>query len=111
MAGSFDLLLLTSTHGVDWNLYLSLLRPFGKICFLGALEYEVKTEIANLVAGSKMICGSNIGSRPTIRKMLEFAALYDIQPKIEVFPLEQINVAIDKLRKNQIRYRGVLKMS
>ncbi len=107
----FDLLLSSSIDGFDWESSLSLLNPFGKLCFLGALTHEFKVQISSFVAGSKMICGSNIGSRPSIRKMLEFAALFQIQPLVEIFPLDQVNVALQKLRDNQIRYRGVLKIS
>ncbi len=106
---SFDLLLSTAIAGLDWELFLSLLHPFGTLCFLGGLEKECQITIANLVERSKMICGSNIGSRPTLREMLEFAALFKIAPQIELFPLSKVNEAIKKLRKNQIRYRGVLK--
>lgn len=108
-ANSFDLLLSSSTHGVDWELYLSILRPKGKLCLLGALEQELQTNIMNLVGGSKMVCGSNIGSRPGIKKMLEFAALHNIRPKIEIYPMKEVNEAIEKLKANKIRYRAVSK--
>jgi uncharacterized zinc-type alcohol dehydrogenase-like protein len=49
-----------------------------------------------------------IGSRNTIREMLEFAARHDIEATTEVLPLAEVNKAIEKVRANKARYRMVL---
>jgi len=33
-----------------------------------------------------------------------------ITPIIETYPLEEINIALDRVRSNQVRYRAVLTM-
>ncbi len=104
----FDFILSSSTHGLDWTRTLSSLRPKGKLCLLGALEQNVETPITNIVHGQRTICGSNIGSRPGIKQMLNFAARHNILPKIEEFPMSQVNEALTKLRAGKMRYRAVL---
>jgi len=104
----FDFILSSSTHGLDWEKCIAALRPRGKLCLLGALEHKVEVLITNLVHGRKHVCGSNIGSRPVIKEMLSFAARHNIAPQIELFPMEKINEAIDKLRAGKMRYRAVL---
>lgn len=109
-ANSIDLLLCTSSGKMDWKAYLETLRPKGKLCLIGApKEGEVKFEVFNLIFGRKNVSGSNIGSVPVMRKMLRFAALHGIVAKTEVFPMNEINTALNKLANNQIHYRAVLK--
>jgi len=51
---------------------------------------------------------SPIGSRATIREMLELAAQFGIRPRVETFPLAEAQQAIAKVRQNAVRYRAVL---
>ncbi len=105
---SFDFILSSSSNNLDWNSLIGTLRPRGKLCILGALEHSLVIPITDLVDGRKMICGSNIGSRPVIKQMLAFAARHQIYPQIEEFPMQDVNKAIEKVRSNKIRYRAVL---
>jgi len=43
-----------------------------------------------------------------ILEMLSVAEKYGIQPLVEVFPFEQANEAMQKVRDNKVRYRAVL---
>ncbi|NGX62114.1 MAG: Aldehyde reductase Ahr [Chlamydiae bacterium] len=107
---SLDLILFTSSAMVDFDSYLSLLRPKGKLCILGApKEGHVDVPIFSLLPFRKMVCSSAIASPHVIDEMLQFAALHNIVAKTEVFPMHEANLAIEKLSKNQIRYRAVLK--
>jgi uncharacterized zinc-type alcohol dehydrogenase-like protein len=40
--------------------------------------------------------------------LLEFCARHQIQPLVEVLPMDQINTAIARLRRGDVRYRFVL---
>lgn len=106
----FDFILSSSSSGLAWDKWIGLLRPRGRLCLLGALEQPFTTSIANLVEGRKIVCGSNIGSRPVIKQMLRFAARHNIRPKIEEFSLKDVNKAIQRLREGKVRYRAVLKI-
>ena len=40
--------------------------------------------------------------------MLNFCAVHQIQPMVEVFPFKQVNEAIAKVAAGQVLFRGVL---
>jgi uncharacterized zinc-type alcohol dehydrogenase-like protein len=40
--------------------------------------------------------------------MLEFAHLHDIKPQVEVYPMSEVNDALDRLKSGEARYRIVL---
>lgn len=42
------------------------------------------------------------------REMIDFFALHNIKPQIELMPIDKINEALDLVRKNKPRYRIVL---
>ncbi len=105
---SFDFLLCTIPNPLDWQLYVDLLRPKGTLCFVGAQTKPISLTCFSLLTGRKTVTASNIGSRPDITKMLHFAANHNIRAEIELFPMHQVNEAIDKVRSGQIRYRAVL---
>ncbi|MFW7379226.1 MAG: NAD(P)-dependent alcohol dehydrogenase [Oligoflexus sp.] len=109
LASSFDFILSTVSADLDWNLYLNLLRPDGKLCIVGIPQSELKIQAFPLIAGRKSICGSPIGSRTMMNEMLEFAARHGIEARTELMPMSEVNVAIEKVRANQARYRMVLK--
>jgi uncharacterized zinc-type alcohol dehydrogenase-like protein len=108
-AGSLDFILSTVFGNLDWNIYLSLLRPNGKLCFVGVPVTPIQIHVGTLLGGQKSVCASVIGSRNTIREMFEFAARHDIQAKTEVVKMIDVNAAIEKVRANKARYRMVLK--
>jgi len=42
---------------------------------------------------------------------LNFAALTGVRPMIEVFPLEKVNEAYERMMTNKVRFRAVLKFN
>lgn len=107
-AGSFDLILSTVNVKLDWNTYLATLRPKGRLHFVGATLEPLDIGVFSLIGGQRSISGSPVGSPATIAKMLEFAVRHHIQPQVEVFPFDQVNRAVERLRSGQARYRVVL---
>ncbi len=108
VAGSLDLILNTVHQNLDWPSYLDALRPNGRLVFLGSPSEDLKISGSQLLGGQKGIVGSVIGGRPVIQEMLEFAANHGVKAKTESMPMAQANEALDKVRKNQARYRIVL---
>lgn len=109
-AGSQDVILNTVNVDLDWTKYLDLLRPKGKLCFLGVPPSPMQMHAMSLVAGQKTVCGSPIGGRTLMNEMFAFAARHAIEAKTEVLPLSKVNDAIQKVRDNKARYRMVLKV-
>lgn len=107
-AGQFDLILSTVNVKLDWNAYLATLKPRGRLHFVGAALEPLDIGVFSLIGSQRSISGSPVGSPATIARMLEFAARHGIQPLTEVFPFDQVNAAIERLRSGQARYRVVL---
>lgn len=106
---SFDVILSTVNANLDWNIYLAALRPKGRLHFVGVVPNPISSFASALISGQKSISGSPLGSPATVARMLNFAERHQFEPVIEVFPFEQVNEAIAKLRQGQPRYRLVLK--
>lgn len=108
VAGKFDFILSTINADQDWSVYLSTLRPTGALHFVGIPPAPVSIPAFPLIGGLRSISGSPIGSPSQIKEMLDVAARHGVKATIEVFPMNQANAAIDKMKKGKIRYRGVL---
>ena len=76
---------------------------------MGVVPNPISTQVFPLIQGQRSITASPLGSPTTTAKMLDFAVRHDIQPIVEVYPFEQINEAIDRLRSGKAHYRLVLK--
>jgi uncharacterized zinc-type alcohol dehydrogenase-like protein len=107
-AGRFHLLLSTVHAKLDWITFMKTLRPNGTLCLVGSPPGVLQIPAASLFQGQKSITASEIGDRATIAEMLRFSARHRIAPVVERMPLSQVNTAIDRVRRNEARYRMVL---
>lgn len=107
-ASSFDYIISTVNVKLDWDLYLSTLKPKGRLHFVGATLEPLDIGAMNLILGQKSVSGSPVGSPATISKMLEFSNLHNIEPQVEIFPMDKINEAFEHLKSGKARYRIVL---
>ena len=108
LEGTLDLVVCTISAETDWNLAFSLLANNGVLCFVGIPVSSLNVPLIPLIFGQKSVVGSIVGGRRFMEEMLEFAAINQIKPMIEIMPLSQINEAMDKVAANQARYRIVL---
>ena len=108
MTGSLDFILNTANADQDWSVYIQALRPTGTLCFVGVPPSPVSVNAFPLIAGTRSITGSPIGSPHRIREMLDVAARHGVKATTEEFPMARANEAIDKVKKNKVRYRAVL---
>ena len=63
-----------------------------------------------LVQKGVRIQGSLVAARPSIQRMLNFAAMHGVSPVIMEWPMNEkgIEDAMEALRTGKMRYRGVL---
>jgi uncharacterized zinc-type alcohol dehydrogenase-like protein len=61
-----------------------------------------------LISGMRTITGSPIGSPHMLREMMDVAGAAWRQGADGSFPMAKVNEAIDKVKKNKVRYRAVL---
>ena len=104
----FAFLLCTAPARLDWITYLETIKPNGVLCLVGAPPGLMQIPGSQLLVGQRAICGSDIGSRRDIKEMLAFAAEHRIGAQVETAPMTDVNRAIERVRKNDVRYRMVL---
>jgi uncharacterized zinc-type alcohol dehydrogenase-like protein len=109
LAGSFDLILSTASADQDFQSFVAALRPKGTLVVLGVGPSPLSVAGFSLIAGQKAIAGSPTGSPGDIHEMLDVAARHGIKAMTESFAMKDANAAIAKVKKNQVRYRAVLK--
>jgi uncharacterized zinc-type alcohol dehydrogenase-like protein len=108
VAGKFDFILTTINADQDWNSYIQALRPTGTLCFVGVPPSPVSVHAFPLISGIRTITGSPIGSPHMLREMMDVAARHGVKAQTESFPMAKVNEAIQKVKKNKVRYRAVL---
>jgi len=107
-AGQFDFIISTVNVKLDWNAYLSTLKPKGRLHIVGATMDPLDVGVFPLKMGQRSISGSPVGSPAAIAKMLEFAARHKIKPIVEKYHFDQVNDAIERLKSGKTRYRIIL---
>lgn len=105
---SLDLIVSTVNSQLNWKRYISALRPNGTLSFVGALAEPVSIPTGMLMARRRTLTSSPIGGRSAMREMLDFAARHGVGAQVETLPMSEVNAALDRLRRNDVRYRFVL---
>lgn len=108
MIGSQDFILNTANADQDWSVYLQALRPTGALCMVGVPPSPLTVPVFPLISGRKVISGSPTGSPFLLREMVDVAARHGVKAKTELFPMAKANEAIEKVKRNKVRYRAVL---
>ena len=108
LAGSFDLVINTVNHSLDWSAVMGSLAPRGRLHQLGAVLEPIEVSAFDLISFRRSITGSPTSSPGSLRKMMEFCVRHDIKPQVEHLPFDQVNQAIEHLHRGDGRYRFVL---
>lgn len=106
--GTFDLILVTASASLDWDLLISCLAPQGRLHILGGISEPIKVSVTPMIFGNNAVSASPVGSPYAISKMLEFAVRHGIAPQVESFKMSEINEAFARLESGKARYRIVL---
>ena len=107
-AASFDFILSTVNVKLDWNSYVSTLKPKGRLHLVGATLEPLDLSVFTLMGGQRSVSSSPVGAPATIETMLDFAAHHDVAPVTEHYSFDQGNEALERLEKGDARYRIVL---
>lgn len=108
MGTCLDFIISTINADQDWATYIQALRPNGTLCFVGIPPSPVTASAFPLISGMKTITGSPIGSPHRIREMLDVASRHGVKALTQTFPMAKANEAVEKVKKNKVRYRAVL---
>jgi alcohol dehydrogenase (NADP+) len=103
--------ILDTVSGVhDLSAYMRLLKSEATLCMLGIPD-NLALQPMSLIAGRRVLAGSNIGGLRETQEMLDFCGKHGIAADIELIALNNINAAFDRLRRNEVKYRFVIDMS
>ncbi|MFJ8788533.1 NAD(P)-dependent alcohol dehydrogenase [Streptomyces sp. NPDC102462] len=106
----FDVVIDTVSAPHDLGPYLGLVAMDGTLSHLGHLG-PVTVQTMDLLVGRKKLSSAGSGGIPATAAMLDFCAEHGITADIELLPSQRVNEALDRLARNDVRYRFVLDMS
>ncbi|KAG6605278.1 putative cinnamyl alcohol dehydrogenase 9, partial [Cucurbita argyrosperma subsp. sororia] len=89
---------------------LGLLKLNGKLVTVGLPNKPLELPVAAIVLGRKMVGGSNFGGLKETQEMLDFCGKHNITAEIELIRMDDINTAIERLEKADVRYRSIEKI-
>ncbi|KAK4585053.1 hypothetical protein RGQ29_022641 [Quercus rubra] len=87
---------------------LGLLKSHGTLVMVGVPDKPLELPVFPLISGRKMVAGSGIGGMKETQEMIDFAAKHGITADIEVVSMDYVNTAMERLAKNDVRYRFVI---
>jgi uncharacterized zinc-type alcohol dehydrogenase-like protein len=106
----FDVVIDTISAPHDLGPYLRLVAVDGTLSQLGHLG-PVTVQTMDLLVGRKKLSSAGSGGVPATAAMLEFCAEHGVTADVEVLPSARVNEALERLRRNDVRYRFVLDLS
>ncbi|MBD8554392.1 NAD(P)-dependent alcohol dehydrogenase [Rhizobium sp. CFBP 8762] len=110
-ADSFDLIIDTVPVKHDLNPYMPLLDVDGTLVIVGQIGPLAEPSTVPLVLGRRRIAGSPIGGIAETQEMLDFCAVNNILPDVEMIRMDEINHAFERMEKSDVRYRFVIDMA
>ncbi|MBN6035980.1 NAD(P)-dependent alcohol dehydrogenase [Amycolatopsis sp. 195334CR] len=106
----FDVVIDTISAPHDLAPYLKAVAMDGTLSQVGYLG-QVTVEVMDLLVGRKKLSSAGSGGLPATAAMLAFCAEHGITADIELLPSAQVNEALDRLARNDVRYRFVLDLA
>lgn len=106
-----DFILDTVSAPHEVNRYLSLLRVNGSLVLVGLPAQPLEVGAFYLTSGRRSFSGSSIGSIAETQEMLDFCHRHSIVSECEIIRVEDINMALERLARGDVRYRFVVDMS
>ncbi|MDO1451784.1 NAD(P)-dependent alcohol dehydrogenase [Rhodocytophaga aerolata] len=108
---AFDLILITIPDKFDVTPYISLLKRDGALVTVGLLgPYKNPLNNMELAMHRRTVAGSIIGGIQETQEVLEFCAQHSILPQVELIPIQDINQAFERMKKEEVRFRYVIDM-
>ena len=103
--------LVTATNIKAFQQAYSSLRPNGVLTPLGIPPGSLTLEMGEYMSRQISIKGSSVGSRDDMKECMSFVADNLVIPRVSVYPFDQINDVLNRLRENNILGRAVIDIS
>ncbi|XP_047093374.1 probable cinnamyl alcohol dehydrogenase 8D [Lolium rigidum] len=107
-AGTMDGIIDTVSAGHPIVPLLDVLSPMGQIVLVGGPSEPLELPAYAIVPGGKGIVGNLVGSIRDCQAMLDFAGKHGITADVEVVKMDYVNTAVQRLQRNDVRYRFVI---
>lgn len=106
--GTMDGIIDTVSAVHDLTPLIMLLKTHGKLVPVGSPAKPVQLALYPLQSGGKIVAGSMIGGMRDTQEMIDFAAEHSIAAEVEVIGIGDVNAAMERLQKGDVRYRFVI---
>ncbi|MCX6538633.1 MAG: NAD(P)-dependent alcohol dehydrogenase [Acidobacteria bacterium] len=111
-AGSLDFILDTVAAPHDLDALTALLKRDATLCLVGAPAHpHPSPAVFNLIFRRRQIAGSLIGGIRETQEMLDFCAEHGMTSDVEVIPMQDINIAYERILKSDVKYRFVIDLA
>ncbi|EHA8590695.1 Cinnamyl alcohol dehydrogenase 3 [Cocos nucifera] len=107
-ARSLDYIIDTVAAKHSLGPILELLTVRGTLVLVGAPDKPLDLPSFPLIFGKRNVAGSIIGGMKETQEMLDFCGEHNIYCDIELVKPDYINEALDRLARNDVRYRFVI---
>ncbi|KAI5655946.1 hypothetical protein M9H77_24739 [Catharanthus roseus] len=105
---SLDFILDTVAAKHSLGPILELLKVRGTLSIVGAPDKPMDLPSFPLIFGKRVVKGSMIGSIEETQEMMDLCGKHNITCDIEMVSTNNINEALDRLAKNDVKYRFVI---
>lgn len=106
--GGASVILATVTNGKAMSAVLGGLGINGRLIILGAPAEPLEVPALLLILGRRSVTGWYSGTSMDSQDTLNFSVLTGVRSMIEVFPLERVNEAYERMMSGKARFRVVL---
>jgi alcohol dehydrogenase len=107
-AGGADVILATSNSYKATADSIKGLRPDGRVVLMGVSTTELLTISPEILFKRARIIGSTQNDREHLYEALDYVAKGKVRVMTEMFPLEEISNAYDKVANGNVRFKAVI---
>ncbi|WP_297094748.1 NAD(P)-dependent alcohol dehydrogenase [uncultured Draconibacterium sp.] len=107
----YDMILDTVSAKHDVNAYLNCLTVDGSLVLVGLPNEPLDVGAFNIVSGRKSLSGSIIGGIAETQEVIDFCYKHNITADSEIIKMQDVNEALDRLEKGDVKYRFVIDMA
>jgi alcohol dehydrogenase (NADP+) len=107
----FDFIIDTVSAPHDLAALAGLLKLDGTLILLGVPPKPAEVPAFAVIARRRSIAGSLVGGIAETQEMLDFCNERGIVADVETIPIQQIDVAYDRMLKGDVRYRFSIDMA
>lgn len=105
---SLDFILDTVSAKHSLGSYLELLKVNGTLVIVGAPDKPMDLPAFPMIFGKRTVKGSMIGSIQETQEMMDLCGKHNILSDIEIITTDKINEGLERLVKNDVKYRFVI---